>query len=70
MITRIKGATIVLFTVLALFVAAQWQRIRYETRHWPSVWNLLAAAAGALTAGLIMLHAVGLLDDFIALFAQ
>ena len=49
-------------------VATQWANLKHATRHWPPPWNLLAALAGSLTAGLIMLQSVDLLDDFLTLF--
>ena len=63
----VRKTTLALLAVLLAFTASAWERIKYETRHWPSVWNIAAAAIGAITAGLIMLHSVDLLDDFLKL---
>ena len=64
----VKKTTLALLALLVAFVGSGWERIQVETKHWPSVWNILASILGALTAGLIMLNAVGLLDDFLTLF--
>ena len=65
-----KIAMLALLTTLLGFVASAWERIPYETRHWPSVWKIAGGVLGALAAGLIFLQALDLLDDFIAIFAR
>lgn len=63
-----KTLMAILVTSLVVFAIRCWDRFKFETKHWQPWWHYVVALAVALLAGVTLLHALGMLDDYVALF--